>query len=360
MSRKARVIGVAVAVVAVVAVAGVVITSDGNDGSPASAARQVNTAAVERGPLSTMVVRAGFLSHRAGSDGLPLPVINRASGTYTALPALGATVACGEVLYRVDDWPVLLLCGDVPAYRDLRRGDAGNDVRQLNRNLHVLGHDAEPDSDTFTARTESALRALQFAKGLEVTGLLDVDDAVVLPWSVQIAEVSGALGGIAQPGTHVLRATSDSLEVHVELDASEREAVHPGDAARITLPGNTSTTGTVERLGRIADAGDAQDADPGNATIGAYITLDNPDDARGLDKAPVQVEITTKGVDDALSVPVTAIFGRSGGEFAVEVVRDDGRRVLVAVQLGLFDTSGGRVQVDGDVRAGDRVVVPAL
>jgi hypothetical protein len=73
----------------------------------------------------------------------------------------------------------------------------------------------------------------------------------------------------------------------------------------------------------------------------------------------VQVEITTKGVENALNVPVTAIVGKSGGGFAVEVVRADGRRDLVAVKLGLFGTAGGRVQVEGDVRVGDRVVVPS-
>ena len=80
----------------------------------------------------------------------------------------------------------------------------------------------------------------------------------------------------------------------------------------------------------------------------------------GLDQVAVRVEITTEGVENALSVPVTAIVGKAGGGFAVEVVRGDGRRELVAVRLGLFDTAGGRVQVDGDVREGDRVVVPSL
>ena len=72
------------------------------------------------------------------------------------------------------------------------------------------------------------------------------------------------------------------------------------------------------------------------------------------------MDITTKGVDDALSVPVTALVGRSGGGFAVEVVRAGGRRELVAVRLGLFDTTGGRVEVEGDLAEGDRVVVPSL
>jgi multidrug efflux pump subunit AcrA (membrane-fusion protein) len=72
------------------------------------------------------------------------------------------------------------------------------------------------------------------------------------------------------------------------------------------------------------------------------------------------VEITTTEVEDALSVPVTALLGKSGGGFAVEVVRPGGQHELVAVELGLFDTAAGRVQVKGDLREGDEVVVPSL
>ena len=114
----------------------------------------------------------------------------------------------------------------------------------------------------------------------------------------------------------------------------------------------------MDRLGSVARTA-GQDGDAGDATIPAYISLDEPKQARGLDKAPVQVDITTKGVKSALSVPVTALVGKSGGGFAVEVVRDGGRRELVAVKLGLFDTAGGRVQVEGDLREGDPVVVPS-
>ena len=72
------------------------------------------------------------------------------------------------------------------------------------------------------------------------------------------------------------------------------------------------------------------------------------------------MDITTEGVKNALSVPVTALVGKSGGGFAVEVVRDGGRRELVAVKLGLFDTADGRVQVEGELDEGDQVVVPSL
>ena len=133
-----------------------------------------------------------------------------------------------------------------------------------------------------------------------------------------------------------------------------------GDRAQITLPGNTPVSGRVEGFGRVAADPGWTGQQPVDATIPTYISLDDPAQARGLDQAPVQVDITTKGVESALSVPVTALVGKSGGGFAVEVVRAGGRRELVAVTLGLFDTGGGRVQVEGDLRAGDSVVVPSL
>ena len=182
-----------------------------------------------------------------------------------------------------------------------------------------------------------------------MTGALELGDAVFLPESVRIAKVTGELGGSAQPGAPVAQATSDTLEVQVDLDASQQGEVKEGDRAQITLPGNTSVTGKVDRLGTSRPGPAGQNDDAGAATIPAYISLDDPEQARGLDKAPVQVEITTEGVESALSVPVTAIVGKSGGGFAVEVVRAGGRRELVAVKLGLFDTAGGRVQVEGDL-----------
>jgi peptidoglycan hydrolase-like protein with peptidoglycan-binding domain len=348
--------GVAVLVAVVGAV--VVLSTGAEQPSLAAQGPPASTVAVQRGDLSSMVSVSGTLTYRAHPDGSPYSAVNQARGTYTGLPAEGDRVTCGEVLYRVDEEPVMLLCGMVPAYRDLRRGDVGRDVRQLNRNLRRLGHAADRDDPRFTRRTQKALSALQREEGLDRTGALDLGDAVVLPRPARISEVTGKLGGPARPGAQVVQATSSTLEVQVDLDASQQGGLRKGDRARITLPGNRSVTGRVGRLGTVARTAEKDD-DVGSATIPAYIRLDEPRRAGGLDKAPVRVEITTKGVQDALSVPVTALVGRAGGGFAVEVVRDGGRRELVGVDLGLFDTAGGRVQVEGDLREGDRVVVPS-
>jgi peptidoglycan hydrolase-like protein with peptidoglycan-binding domain len=363
--RKTRAVAAAVVLAAAAATGGVVVGSGGNKTSAAQES-PANTAKVERGKLSDSVSQAGILTFRARSNGSPYSVINPAGGTYTKLPEEGDKVDCGDVLYRVDDNPVLLLRGTVPAYRDLHIGDVGKDVLQLNRNLHRLGFDADagvdidPDDRHFTWETETALEKLQDDKGFDETGRLGIDDAVFLPEAVRIAKVTGQLGGSARPGAPVLSATSNAPEVQMDIDPSQQDALKKGERAQITLPDNTSVTGKVDRIGAVAQAPAGQDGNAENVTIPAYIRLDHPAQARGLDQAPVQVDITTKGVQNALSVPVTALVGKSGGGFAVEVVRGGGRRELVAVKLGLFDTGGGRVQVEGDLREGDSVVVPSL
>ena len=363
MRRKTWTVAAAVVLVAAAAIGGVVAMSGAEHATAAAEEPPVNTETVERGKLSGMVALYGTLTYRARPDGSPFAVINRARGTYTKLPNAGDTVDCGGVLYRVNDRPVLLLCGSTPAYRSLSQGASGPDVSELNANLVQLGYATRAQLDSsfghFGSATASALEKLQSKLGEDRAGSLQLGQAVVLPGSVRIATVTGQLGGTAQPGAQVAQATSGTLEVQLALDPSEQDEVKTGDRAQITLPSNTVVTGRVDRLGRVAQVAAGQNGAAGAATIPGYISLDHPERPRGLDKAPVQVNITTKGVESALNVPVTAIVGRSGGGFAVEVVRADGRRELVAVKLGLFDSAGGRVQVEGNLRVGDRVAVPS-
>jgi multidrug efflux pump subunit AcrA (membrane-fusion protein) len=364
VKRRTWVLAGAVLLVTVAATGGVVAAFSPKQATPGPQDPPANTAPVERGTISARLTIYGTLTYRARLDGSPYSVINQARGTYTELPIDGDKIACGDVLYRVDDQPVLLMCGTVPAYRDLHAGDVGNDVRQLNKNLHDLGYDAgvaiDPNSNAFTWRTQQALEKLQHGRGFEATGQLHIGNAVFLPEPVRIASVIGELGGSAQPGAPVMHATSGTPEVQVAVDPSYQGEVVTGDLAQITLPGNKSVAGKVDRLGRVAQVASGQNNNAGQATIPAFISLDDTGKAAGLDMAPVRVEITTGGVENALSVPVTAIVGRSGGGFAVEVVRNGGRRELVAVELGLFDEADGRVQVAGALHEGDRVVVPSL
>ena len=357
-SRHRRVIAGLVLVLAVGAV--VAMWPFGRGGSRTAGIDNATTtslATVTRGSLSSRTNVSGTLTY-AGSHS----VVNQATGTLTALPAVGDVIEPGEVLYRVDGDPVVLLEGNVPAYRTLVEEVSGPDVRQLNADLVDLGFATraalDPDSDVFGLQTSRALRRLQIRLGLEPTGLLLLGQAVFLPSGVRITELSATSGTPAEQGVSVLSTTSTARQVSIDLNAAQQGLVEVGDRVTVTLPDGNTTPGVVSRVGTVATtpSDESKEASP---TIPVGVTLTHPGSIGQLDQAPVLVSITTDSVEDALSVPVTAIVGKSGGGFAVEVVRADGRRELVAVQLGLFDTAGGRVQVEGDLRQGDRVAVPA-
>jgi multidrug efflux pump subunit AcrA (membrane-fusion protein) len=132
------------------------------------------------------------------------------------------------------------------------------------------------------------------------------------------------------------------------------------------LPDNRTARGVVTRIGTVAAAsagsrsGSEGGSESDSATVPVYIELERAEDVRGIDEAPVQVEITTGRVKDALSVPVTALLARAGGGYAVEIVGATGERDVVPVHLGAFDHANGLVQVSGSgLKAGQRVVVPA-
>ena len=152
----------------VAATGGVVVMSGAEHPTAAARAPAANTVKVEQGELSAMVSQDGTLTYRARSDGSPYPVINQARGVYTSCPTAGDKVGCGDVLYRVDDNPVVLLCGTVPAYRDLHMGDAGPGRPSAQPQPAQLGYDADASRSTrddFTSKTEKALKVLQRKQG---------------------------------------------------------------------------------------------------------------------------------------------------------------------------------------------------
>ena len=362
-------VGASVLVVVVVVVA--IGASGGSDGAQDEADEGAPALArVEKGRLASRVSDTGTLGYAAQPDGTAYSVVNQASGAYTQLPSAGDEIGCGESLYRIDNDPVPLLCGRTPLYRPLKEGASGPDVRELNRNLVELGYadgsDLEGTEGEFGATTADALAELQDDLGLDETGSLKPGDAVFLPGPLRITSVSATLGTMSKPGEPIAEATSTRRRVQVDLDPSVAGTVTVGDRARVVLPDNSTAAGKVTRIGTVAGggsgsgSGEESESEPTSTTIPVFVKLKRATDASAIDEAPVQVEITTARVKNALSVPVTALLARAGEGYAVETVGDDGQRELVSVELGAFDHANGLVQVTGSgLAAGDQVVVPA-
>ena len=144
-------------------IVGVVVTVAVRGGAPAPAAPApppVTTATVVRTDLDTTVLTGATLGFAPTE-----PVVNRLTGTYTQLPPVGAVIAAGQVLYRVDNQPVVLMAGTTPAWRPFAPGMTdGPDVAELQSNLIALGDTAglfSTASGHFDAPTVNAIERWQ-------------------------------------------------------------------------------------------------------------------------------------------------------------------------------------------------------
>lgn len=362
--RRRQGLGAVTVVAVALLVAGGITLTDRLRSAESSDTTEESTAGTALAEVTQQTISArvqvnGTLGYAGDWD-----IVNQSQGTVTALPAVGSVLQQGDVMYRVDGRPVLLLYGEVPAWRELAAGStaaavSGPDVAQLNAALVALGYatdlDLDPASDQFSSVTRQAVKNVQTALGVKATGSLSFGDVMFLPGPVRVTSVAAALGASAGPGQTILEATSTTPIVTVDLPTARRSQVQPGGAVEIALPDLTTVAGTVWSVGTVATAASADSA----ATIPVAIALADPVAAEGLDAAPVLVSITTATVDNALVVPVTALLALAGGGYSVEV-DTNGLRTLVPVELGIFDDRAGVVQVTGSgLAAGQRVVVPA-
>jgi hypothetical protein len=326
----------------------------GRQGAPAPA-----TAAVTRQDIAAVTPVTATLGY-AGS----YPVTGQGSGTLTWLPPAGQVIRQGQVLYKTGNGsPVVLLYGSVPAWRTLGEGITGQDVTQLNHDLVRLGYADRADIvaagwDHYSWETAYAVQLLEEHLGVSFPpGSLSLGQMVFEPEALRVTQLTGSLGGPASGP--VLTATSDRHVVTIPLDASQQSEVKAGDTVSITLPDGTAAPGVVSSVGTVATTASAPGQNPAT-TIPVQVKLTDPKAAGTLDQAPVTVNITTQNSPGpVLAVPVTALVAQSSGEYAVEVVGPGNTRRYVPVTVGIFDDTGGLVQVTGALTPGQRVVVAA-
>lgn len=320
-------------------------------------------ATVTRQDLSSQTAVNATLGY-AGS----YSAVNEAQGHVTWLAAVGQVIGQGQVLYRVDGNPVVLLYGSTPAYRSLAEGASasavtGTDVAELNADLVALRYATTAEipagSDEFSWWTKQAVEKLQASLGITQNGTLALGQVVFLPTAARVTATSATLGAPAGPGQPVLSATSTVRQVTIDLDAAQQSEIKVGNKVTITLPDGTTTPGVVSSVGTVATTPSGSGANS-TPTVTVEVTPTNPAATGSLDQAPVQVSITTASANNALVVPVNALMALSGGGYAVETADPDGVHHLVDVSLGIFDDAAGLVQVTGSgLAAGQRVVVPA-
>ncbi|GAA1796103.1 peptidoglycan-binding protein [Luedemannella flava] len=335
MRRRAWLVG---GVVGVVAAAGTVAAVGfGRSGgqSPVAAPTPAATVEVTRGDLVdyvTLDASVGF------GEARPLTV--KATGTFTWLPAAGATVRRGQPVARVDEKPVVLLYGTVPAYRALTVGTRGTDVAQLERNLDALGYTGFAVDDMFSASTAEIVRSWQRDLGVPETGTVDATAVVYVAGAVRVAAQSVRVGAAAP--ADALSVTGTAKVVVATADAADAGWAEPGVAVTVVLPDGATVPGRVAAAGTGA-AAPAAEGEAGAA--GARIAVTVPDQkALAGATSGLTVRYAARTRSDVLSVPVSALLALAEGGYGLELVEGGATRI-VAVRAGMF--ADGRVEVSG-------------
>jgi peptidoglycan hydrolase-like protein with peptidoglycan-binding domain len=277
------------------------------------------------------------------------------SGTVTELVEEGVTLGQGDIILAVDDEPVVLLMGAVPAYRLMEVGVEGTDVLQLQTALDQLGFGSVPGfsvDGVFSEATTVAVASWQQSIGARPDGIVNVGDIVFLAEPIRVGATLVDVGDELHDGMPILSASSNATNVSVNLSTDDQDLVEVGDDVVVILPDDSREPGTITEIGTVVQVNQQ-----GATFFEMSVTLVDPQAAPDLDEAPVDVEVVSDRADNVLVVPVTALLALSEGGYAVEVVAEDGSIVLVAVDPGLF--ADGFVEVTSDVLAeGMEVVVP--
>jgi peptidoglycan hydrolase-like protein with peptidoglycan-binding domain len=357
--RRHRIFPIAALLAA--AIVGGVVAIVVRGGAPAPAAPPlppVKTTTVTRTDLSTTVLTEGTLDYAASN-----PVVNHMTGTYTALPQPGNTVGFGQVLYRVDNTPVVLMQGATPAWRAFALGMTdGPDVGELQADLIALGYAADllsaPD-DHFGTATAAAVERWQVAEGFVPSGDIEFGQLDLLPAPILVAALAAASGQPATVGDMPYSVTTTDRTVTVPLNP-DVPSVSIGETVSIILPTHTATNGIITSVvpapAPTSSSSSAGGGQSPTASTEALVAPDDPSATGSGANVAVQVALTLQSVHDVLAAPISALLALAGGGYGVEVVRPSGVHQLVGVTTGVF--TGSQVQISGSgIKAGTRIVV---
>ncbi|MFF5291066.1 peptidoglycan-binding protein [Paractinoplanes globisporus] len=349
--RRARAVTVCGAVVLAAGAAAAAAAGFGGEGpdEPVPSGLPPATAQVTRQTMHDTAEASGDLGWTGRTA-----LAGRIPGVVTWVPQPGDRIGRGGTVYRVDDRPVVLIYGPVPAYRSLGPGAVGADVRELEENLHALGYGGFTVDTRYTASTAAAVRRWQRATGLPRTGTVDLGRVVVAPGPIRVDTVTA---GISQStgGGEVLAYTGTTRIVTVDLDVSQQRLARRGVAVQVTMPDGGHLAGRVERVHTVVEQPTGDNTQP-TTRIEATVSLPGRGVAADLDAAVVTVAFTAAERANVLTVPVAALVALAEGGYGVEVV--DGRTTrYLRVTTGLF--ANGLVEVAGDgLRAGLTVGMP--
>ncbi|MFA1541818.1 hypothetical protein [Actinomadura monticuli] len=363
----------------------------------------VISAPVERRVLrETVVLRGTVAPGKTIKVAAPEVGAGRAVITRAAVRK-GQRIGAGSVVAEVSGRPVIALPGRIPAYRDVKQGAKGPDVRQLRAALGGLGYRVGDSSEAFGASAAAAVRRLYSDRGYDAPteemapadapsarsgdgagggdrgrapkperrAYLSSGEVLFVPrFPARVVDVKARLGDPAK-GT-ILELSAEDLVARGSLSAADRELVDVG--MRVTIFADETgleAAGRVASIGEFAGSGGAGDEAAGTGEDGAGREAEpgHPIKVKGL--KPLSRRFTGRDVrltietastgGPVLVVPASAIFASADESTQVIKLLAGGRRQRIPVRTGATGNGFVEVAPTGSARLapGDRVVVGA-
>jgi len=201
------------------------------------------TVPVERGQLSNDVTVRGDIGFADAAD----VTLNTTSLTGPAIvtgsiPVTGQELNPLDVALEVTGRPVIVLPGELPAYRTLTLGLSGPDVVQFKEAMRAVGIDAgDPANNVFDKVAADAVRALYERVGYPVPGGAEGSVAAVTAAQRSVKEAQRNLSGAIVQSDRELRDAEQqwaawpcedpSIECRVQRAEVETARTRPAEAA---------------------------------------------------------------------------------------------------------------------------------
>jgi multidrug efflux pump subunit AcrA (membrane-fusion protein) len=302
--------------------------------SPAEAAAEAEapepsniTVQVVREVLSADVITRGDIVYDE-------PVSIALSGSFAETPEklvvtqaveVDAELAEGDVAVEVVGWPVFLLTGEIPMYRDLRPGAAGDDVLQVEDALARMGFFGGTPDNVWDQETGAAVAAWYQDAGYRPNGLSEEEEA--------------ALRAARDRATGAQAAVADAEQALRDANAGSGQAAIAAAQAEIDAARDAWALANID-----ADRANQLAAQAVTAAEAALAAAED-DRANGVPGAEEAVAEATAALEQAqFEVGRTATEQQALVDAAIARVTV-AEATLADLQLGV-DTSAIRRQID--------------
>jgi len=270
-------------------------------------------------------------------------ISSEVGGTLAWIAEPGATVKRGETIARIAPERLALTLRDNDAV--LKRLEAQLSLLATQRaRLETLGTVvSQSQLEEALSRERMAEQDVEQARVARDRARLDVNRAAVrAPFDGVVAERLQQSGEIVASGAPLLRLVNErDLEVVARAPLTTADTVTAGADVQL-IDGERRAAGKVRAVIPVGD--------DRSRMVELRIALTD----QWRVGAPVRVEIAPRNLRKVVTVPRDAVILRQGASYVMRV-RADNTAERVAVNIG--PGRANNVQIDGTLRAGDRVVI---